>query len=102
MSSNFFAVVDGTLRTEGARALPGITRSLVLEAARGLLPVDLTAPRRDELPRASECFITSASRGVMPVVEIDGTRIADGRPGTVTAELRRRFEARIAAEAREP
>jgi branched-chain amino acid aminotransferase len=102
LSSNFFAVVEGRLRTEESRALPGITRSLVLEAARGLLPVDLTAPRRDELPRASECFITSASRGVMPVVEIDGLRVADGRPGKVTAELRRRFEARIASEAREP
>jgi branched-chain amino acid aminotransferase len=102
LSSNLFAVIEGVLRTEGSRALPGITRSLVLEAASGLLPVDLTAPRRDELPRASECFITSASRGVMPVVEVDGVRVADGRPGPLTAELGRRFEARIAAEAREP
>ena len=102
LSSNFFAVVDGALRTEGSRALPGITRSLVLEVARGLLPADLTAPRRDELPRAAECFITSASRGVMPVVEIDGGRVGDGRPGPVTAKVRRRFDERIAAEAREP
>ena len=102
LSSNFFAVVDGVLRTEDARALPGITRSLVLEVAQGLLPADLTAPRRDELARASECLITSASRGVMPVVEIDGLRIGDGRPGSATAELRRRFEEKIAGEAREP
>jgi branched-chain amino acid aminotransferase len=102
LSSNFFAVVDGTLRTEESRALPGITRSLVLEAARGVVPLELRAPRQDELPRAAECFITSASRGVMPVVEIDGRRVADGRPGRVTAELRRRFEERVASEAREP
>ena len=102
LSSNFFAVVDGTLRTEESRALPGITRSLVLEAARGLLPLELRAPRQDELPRAAECFITSASRGVLPVVEIDGLRVGDGRPGQVTKELRRRFEERVASEAREP
>jgi branched-chain amino acid aminotransferase len=102
LSSNFFAVVDGSLRTEGSRALPGITRSLVLDVAEGVLPVDLTAPRHDELPRAAEALITSASRGVMPVVEIDGLRIGDGRPGAVTAELRRRFEGKVAAEAREP
>ena len=101
LSSNFFAVVGGRLRTEDERALPGITRSLVLEEAEGLLPIDLTATRRDELPRASECFITSASRGVMPVVAIDDVRVGDGRPGSVTAELRRRFERRIDAEARE-
>lgn len=102
LSSNFFAVMDGTLRTEESRALPGITRSLVLEAAHGLLPVDLTAPRRNELPRATECFITSASRGVLPVVTIDAAAVGDGRPGSVTTELRRRFEEKIAAEAREP
>jgi branched-chain amino acid aminotransferase len=101
LSSNFFAVVDGALRTEDARALPGITRSLVLEVARGLLPVILAAPRLEELGHASECFITSASRGVMPVVEIDGTPLGSGLVGAVTAELRRRFEDRIAAEAEE-
>lgn len=98
LSSNFFAVIGGALRTEDARALPGITRSLVLDAARGVLPVVLSAPTLDELPRTEECFVTSASRGILPVIAIDESVIGSGRPGPATKELRRTFEERVAAD----
>jgi branched-chain amino acid aminotransferase len=98
LSSNFFALLEGALRTEDARALPGVTRSIVLDVAAGLLPVQLMAVTTAELPRLGECFITSASRGVLPVVAIDATAIGAGRPGPVTAGIGRRFEERIAAE----
>jgi branched-chain amino acid aminotransferase len=101
LSSNFFALHQGVLRTEGERALPGITRSLLLEVAEGVVPVALRAVRVNELPAVSECFITSASRGVLPVVRVDSLEIGTGRPGPVTAELRRRFDQRIEAEAEE-
>lgn len=91
LSSNFFAVLDGRLRTEGERALFGVTRSLVLEVAAGLLPIVTTAVARGELARASDAFITSVSRGIVPVVEIDGQRIGTGRPGEATERLRRAF-----------
>jgi branched-chain amino acid aminotransferase len=101
LSSNFFALLEGTLRTEDERALPGITRSLVLEMAAGMMPVARTAVRVGDLARLDECFITSASRGVLPVVAVDDVTIGLGRPGPLTRELRRRFEERIAAEAEE-
>jgi branched-chain amino acid aminotransferase len=101
LSSNFFALLGGVLRTEGDRALPGITRSLLLEVAEGVVPVAPRAVRVDELPSVSECFITSASRGVLPVVHVDGLAIGGGVPGPVTGALRRRFDARIEAEAEE-
>ena len=41
LSSNFFAVADGVLRTEGDRVLAGVTRAIVLEVAQGVLPVAL-------------------------------------------------------------
>ena len=41
LTSNFFAVLDGTLHTEEERALAGITRSLVVEVAEAALPVAL-------------------------------------------------------------
>ena len=99
LSSNFFAVLEGALRTEDARALPGVTRSVVLDVARGLLPVELSPVTVAELPRVSECFITSASRGVLPVAAVDEVDIGSAHPGQVTAEVGRRFEERIAAEA---
>lgn len=99
LSSNFFAVLEGVLRTEEARALAGVTRSIVLDVARGLLPVTPMAVTLADLPRVSECFITSASRGVLPVVAVDETTIGSGAPGRLTAGIRTRFEERIAAEA---
>jgi branched-chain amino acid aminotransferase len=99
LTSNFFAVSDGRLRTEEDRVLLGVTRSLVLELARGLLPVDRTAIRRDELPAVREAFVTSVSREVLPVVRIDGQPIGDGRPGETTRALREGFRALVQREA---
>jgi branched-chain amino acid aminotransferase len=98
LSSNFFAVAAGILHTEEERALAGITRTLVLEAARGVLPLATTALRLDQLREATEAFLTSASRGILPVVRVDDVRIGTGRPGPITAELRRRFDEIIARE----
>ncbi len=99
LTSNFFAVLGGRLRTEEALALLGVTRSLVLEIARDLLPLDTTAIRRDELPAASEAFVTSVSREILPVVRIDGETIGDGRPGEKTRALREGFRALVEREA---
>lgn len=99
LSSNFFAIVGGVLRTEDERVLPGVTRSQVLEVARELLPVSLEAVRIEELPGVAEAFITSVSRGIMPVVRIDDRTIGDGRPGPFTRELMRRFDALAEREA---
>jgi branched-chain amino acid aminotransferase len=99
LSSNFFALVDGTLKTEEARALAGVTRSLVIEVARGVLPVALEAAGHQDLPAVSECFITSVSRGILPVVRIDDYGIGTGRPGPVTRDLMARLEGLVAREA---
>jgi len=55
-----------------------------------------------DLGAVGECFITSTSRGVLPVVAVDEQAIGDGRPGPLTDEIRRRFDRRIAEEAEEP
>jgi branched-chain amino acid aminotransferase len=98
LSSNFFAVRHGRVQTEDERSLPGVTRSMVLEVAGTVLPVLLVAVRVDQLPEVSECFLTSVSRGVLPVVRIDGLTIGEGRPGDVTRELMRRFDEAVAKE----
>ncbi|HXY41039.1 MAG TPA: aminotransferase class IV [Vicinamibacteria bacterium] len=102
LSSNFFAVRDGRLHTEDARALHGITRSAILEVAGALLPVDLQAIPRGELARASETFITSVSREVLPVVRIDGRPVGDGRVGGVTRAIILGVADLVAREAEEP
>ncbi len=99
LSSNFFAIVGGVLRTEAERVLLGVTRSLVLEVARPVLPLEARAVRRDELSRVAEAFLTSVSRGILPVVTIDGAPVGSGRPGPLTLELMRRFAELEAGEA---
>jgi branched-chain amino acid aminotransferase len=100
LSSNFFALIGGSLHTDETRVLLGITRSLVLEVARKVVPVVTEAVALVDIPSAAEAFITSASRGILPVVRIDGTAVGDGRPGPVTRDLIGRFQALIDREAR--
>jgi branched-chain amino acid aminotransferase len=99
LSSNFFAIREGILHTEEERALAGLTRALVLEVARPVVPLATTAVRLDQLGEVTEGFITSASRGILPVVHVDEVRIGTGRPGPLTRELRERFEEQVAREA---
>ncbi len=100
LSSNFFAIDSArVLRTEEARVLIGVTRALVLEVGQGVLPVSLEAVKYDDLPSVRECFITSVSREIMPVVMIDHLTIGDGTPGPITRELMRRFRDLVTREA---
>ena len=96
-SSNFYGVLDGTLRTAEEGVLAGITRGIVLRLAEGLLPVERRPVAVADLPRLQEAFLTSVSRGVLPVVAIDEQQIGDGAPGPVSMELGRRFQAYIQA-----
>ena len=102
LSSNVFAVVDGVLRTEDARVLHGTTRALVLELARGMVPVSLEALRKADLARATEVFLTSVSREVLGVVRVDDVTIGRGKPGALARELRRRYRARMRPVSRAP
>jgi branched-chain amino acid aminotransferase len=99
LSSNFFAVVGGVLRTEEERALIGVTRSLVLEVAEDIVPVERRAVRIDDLPRVDEAFLTSVSREVLPVARIDGRPVGDGRVGPSTLAVMGAFAALVQREA---
>ena len=98
LSSNFFAIREGALRTEDARALAGVTRSLAIEVAESLLPVRRVAIQRDELPLVDEAFVTSVSREVLPVVRIDGRLVGEGRVGPRTRAILQAFRALVARE----
>ena len=86
---NIFALVHGTLLTPDAGVLDGITRRTVLELAEraGIRARECPLPAA-ALERAEEVFLTSTAGGVMPVVSVNGSRLGDGRPGSVTRRLR--------------
>jgi branched-subunit amino acid aminotransferase/4-amino-4-deoxychorismate lyase len=91
--------VDGILRTEDARALRGVTRALVLELWGRTPPPSFRPPRLAEAAAFQECFLTSVSRGVLPVVRLDDRRVGEGRPGAATLELRERLDTLAEREA---
>jgi branched-chain amino acid aminotransferase len=95
LSSNVFAVVDGVLRTEDARALHGTTRALVLSLARGIVPVSFEAIRPADFGRVAEMFLTSVSREVLGVVRVDDVTIGRGKPGALAKDLKKRYRARM-------
>ncbi len=90
-SSNIFAVVAGELRTPSLQVgiLDGVTRAKVIELAqRNGIPIRETPfMSPDELRQAHEVFLTSSVRTILPVVQVDGVTVGDGRPGTVTRHL---------------
>jgi len=69
--------------------LHGITRAAVLRMAReAQMEVEERPFTIAEAKQADEAFLTSASAFVMPVVEIDGVALGDGRPGRIATRLR--------------
>jgi branched-chain amino acid aminotransferase len=93
-SSNVFAVVGGRLLTppDELGILPGITRARVLEAANALgIPVEFRALDVDWLLAASELFISSSLREILPVVGVDDGTVGSGVPGPLTLALLARF-----------
>jgi D-alanine transaminase len=64
--------------------LPGITYDVVLELARAHgLPLELRAISEPEVLAADEIWVTSSSKEVLAVVQLDGKPVGDGRPGPV-------------------
>ncbi|MFT6009698.1 MAG: D-alanine transaminase, partial [Parasphingorhabdus sp.] len=76
--------------------LPGVTRIEMLAQAQSMgLTVEERAFSIDEAKDAAEAFISSSTLLVMPVVEIDGHRIGDGRPGERTGKIRQNYLAAV-------
>ncbi len=90
-ASNLFLVEGETLYTPPLQcgALPGITRAVVMEIAESanLRVVSCTSLEPDRIQHASEFFLTSSIREIVPVVSHDGCKIGRGLPGPVTRQI---------------
>ncbi|RDW14917.1 D-amino-acid transaminase [Paracoccus thiocyanatus] len=90
-SNNTYIVKGGRIVTRPLSndILHGITRASLLRfAAEAQMQIEERPFTIAEAQEADEAFATSASAFVMPVVEIDGARLGDGRPGPVATRLR--------------
>ncbi|MSP13086.1 MAG: branched-chain amino acid aminotransferase [Chloroflexi bacterium] len=89
---NIFVVQQGQLLTPGKDILIGITRQAVFDLAKELgIPCQVARLTPFDLTNAAEVFLSSTSGGIIPVTEVDGKPVADGRPGPITGAIRRAY-----------
>jgi len=80
--------------------LPGIRRRTLIEIAeREGIELEQRLFTVEEALQADEAFISSATTIALPVVSIDGEKIADGTPGEITGKLRKLYIERLLDEA---
>lgn len=83
-ASNLFVVHNGMLITppKGPQLLPGITRDLLIElSAYHGIPYRETPISEDELHHSEEIWLTSSTRELLPVTQLDNHPVGSGRPG---------------------
>jgi D-alanine transaminase len=99
-SSNIFAVSGNVLLTppKSAHMLPGITRDLVLELAK---KHNIACAETDielaTLERASEVWITSSTREIVPVTQLNSRAVGEGCPGPAWKTMSEHYRAYKAA-----
>jgi len=89
-ASNAYAVINGTIYTapKDEKVLPGITRDLVLALAQQAsltvmeMPVSL-----GRLQEADEIWVSSSTKEVLAVTELDGQPVNDGEPGPIWKQI---------------
>jgi branched-chain amino acid aminotransferase len=86
--SNIFMVKNGEIATPKSNILLGVTRKNVLSLVDQAQERDISLT---ELLNADEVFMTSTTKRILPVTQIDGTLIKNGRPGPITQELIEKF-----------
>jgi D-alanine transaminase len=95
-ASNVFAVIDDELITppKNNEILPGITRDVILELAEANnMPYREDVIALEALQNATELWVTSSTREIVPVIELDGQFLGAGKPGPVYHKMDQLFQA---------
>ncbi len=89
-ASNAYAVINGTIYTapKDEKVLPGITRDLVLALAQQASLTVMEMPVSFErLQEADEIWVSSSTKEVLAVTELDGQPVNDGKPGPIWKQI---------------
>jgi branched-chain amino acid aminotransferase len=90
-TTNIFFFKDKRLVTPHRDILPGITRSVIIELAKGVYDVETRDIDRSELRDMDEVFITASNKEVVPIVNMDGLQIGTGSVGENTRKIMQMF-----------
>ena len=95
---NVFVVKNGVVATPplDSQILPGVTRQILVDILRkdGSIPVEERVVSMQELREADEVWLTSSSKEIVPVIEIDGVPVGEGEVGDVLLSAQSLFSAR--------
>ncbi|MDH5183437.1 MAG: D-amino acid aminotransferase [Gammaproteobacteria bacterium] len=89
-ASNLFIVKDGVIITppKGSQLLPGITRDLIVELAQQhQLNCEEREITEQQLFDADEIWISSSTKEVVPVLELNQQTVGGGQPGPVWKQI---------------
>jgi branched-chain amino acid aminotransferase len=82
---------DDKIITPAENILYGITRMKLLELAAGKFSIEERDITTDELKNAAEVFMTSTTKRILPIVQLDDFVIGNGKAGPVTSMLNDAF-----------
>jgi len=94
-ASNIFVVKDGVILTpsQNSNILPGITRKVIIELIQNQnIPFQETAITTETLKRADEIWLTSSTREIIPVTELDSRSVGTGAVGPLWHTLNSLFQ----------
>jgi D-alanine transaminase len=99
-ASNAYIIKGGVLIThpKNNHILSGIVREVTLKLARETMPVKEEAFTLQEAMEADEAFMTSTSANILPVVEVDGKAIGNGKAGEHTMQLLGLYHTHVEAQ----
>ena len=90
--ANVFIVTDDKkLVTPAHNILLGITRKNILSLAKEVMETEERDVTVEEMLNASEIFLTSTTKRILPVIKINEKIIGDGKPGAITSMLYQKF-----------
>lgn len=91
-TSNVFFFKDEKIITADSGIYKGVTREIILELAKEKFPIELRKLHLSEIEDCDEAFLTSSTKEIMPLVQIDDKMVGLGKPGPRTKLLRELFK----------
>jgi D-alanine transaminase len=94
-ASNVFIVSNGIIKTppKDHKILPGITRDLVVEIAQiHNMPIEEISISEKEFFAADEIWLTSSTKEVLPVTQINDRQVGNGKPGVVWQDMYQKYQ----------
>ncbi len=96
--SNVFCCINNKILTPPLteNILPGVTRKVILELIQGTsFEYEETKITVDSFLAAEEIWVTNSTKGVIPIIELDGKKIGSGLPGEKYLQISKAFISRL-------